>query len=239
MYGTRSAILAAGEAVPLGSHPYSEGDVPGLPRYDCSYFAAVCLGLPDPGAWDTVTLVTGGALIPITAGEAQAGDFWGKCGPGTGGPVGHVALIQDMGAGWWAILEQTGPDGDPGPHLNTYTSIPDGYQLYRSAYVTGGNTVDTATVMALASATAADGSGYLNPANLSGADKWAAEQALQHNIRAVQDQITALAAKCDQILAALAAGGAGAGGLVPHNHATLDHTLVQTGGVTGPAIPAA
>lgn len=236
MYDTRAQILAAAEAIPLGSHPYSEVDMPGVPRYDCSLFVATCLGLPTPGAWDTVTLVTGGAIVPTDT--PLPGDMWGLCGPGTAGPTGHVAIIvsaPEPTASWWEILEQTGPDGTPGPHLNTYTAIPAGYQTYRSAYLTDGVTVDNATVMAIASGTAADGSGYLDPTKLTGADSWAATQALQHNIALVQEQLTALAAQVDKVLAALAAAPA-VTGLVPHTHAELDHTMTVTGGTTGPAI---
>lgn len=146
MFTSRNEVLGMVASIPLQTIPYSQ--IP--PRYDCSTHVARCHGAPDPLAWNTENMVTSGWFVPIATFDELPGDVWGLMGRGTLGDAGHTAVIVDIPANRadrrWLISEQTGPDGSPGPHLNTYSAVPDGYQVYRSIYI---REVDDVTTVVL------------------------------------------------------------------------------------------
>lgn len=96
-------------------------------RDDCSGFASMCWGLPTPGL-STVTLVTTGAMHPITPAELGPGDAIAIAGPGTGGDAGHIMIVKSWDQRRLVVWEQTPPRG---PQLNAYRGIPEGFACYR------------------------------------------------------------------------------------------------------------
>jgi hypothetical protein len=133
---TRSEVMRRAATIwPLGHVPYSQMAVrnPGW-RTDCSGYVSMCLDLARPGL-STVTFITEGYLLEITADELQPGDLVGDCGPGTGGDAGHIVVFDHWDQGhvtYWAYEFHGGPDQGPEHSLIHYPyNGLDGYKPYR------------------------------------------------------------------------------------------------------------
>lgn len=224
---TASQIVSNTALWPANTVWYSQSGAasPTRHRPDCSGYASMCLGLPTPGE-NTVSLLTMGIVRPITWAELAPGDVVGRLGIGTGGDLGHVMVVTgvDHAGGTYDVMEQ---GGGYGPDRNTY-DIGDGqgraFLPYRLSTLED-DMADIETIMWVTSGVAADGSGYLDPNKVpNGPQRWAAAQAVQHNIRAVQEQITALAGT---IKAAGAGGGVDVDVLADKVVARLGDTIAE------------
>lgn len=123
----------------MGGVPYSQSTIRGDGyRADCSGYVAMALAIP-PGQWggpNTAGLVTSGCVHSIGVDELRPGDLIGRLGPGTEGDAGHAQVFVSWdntlpGDNGHTVLEQTGPDGSPGPHERHYANWTLGYGAWR------------------------------------------------------------------------------------------------------------
>lgn len=203
--------------------PYSQVSTatPGGYRADCSGYVSAVLGLPAPGL-STVGLAA--VATAISWGELAPGDLLGEdpdgpgpiggLGPGTEGDAGHVAIYTGRSAdGGYQVWEQSG--GQWGPHQSTwgqqYTEST--FRPYRYTSMEENMAADPETILWLTTGAAVDGSGYLNPAKVpDGPTRWAAVQATQHNLAAIEQRLAGqIAAGFTSLGKAIAA----AGGITP------------------------